>query len=482
MDAEPGPIRCRLAVLLLFLFPVLGSAHTMIDDALEERVDYVMSFVEDEVRERLAALDQNLVEHRYDATVRNIIKRYLRYPHYAGVLIGRATIYFPLFEQYLEEAGLPLALKYLPIVESALRPKAISRVGAEGLWQFMPETALEAGLRIDEWVDERLDPHMATQAAIEYLTDSYEYFGDWSLALASYNAGKGGVRRAQRRSRGRGTFWGIKRNLPRETRNYVPGFIAATYLAEFYRLHEVEPKLPSLDLQLTERLTIREPLSFYRIAQITELPIDMISRLNPGYLRGYLPADQGEHYLTLPSRVAPAMRAYLKQFAGQVESIAPPWAPIFQLEQDQPEDALNYCEATYSCAATDSLSGIAQQLNIPVSLLAIWNQRSPLDSLIEGNVIRYFEHQRWLELPERDAVERPNELPLAGESLPDLFQELSLPSTMQQQLRYYVSRREKPSAIASRYPHLSLQDLLETNALRHDRPLAVGTELRIDRQ
>ena len=454
----------------------------MTDDALEERVNYVMSFVEDEVRERLAALDQGLVEHRYDATVRNIIKRYLRYPHYAGILIGRATIYFPLFEQYLEEAGLPLALKYLPIVESALRPQAISRVGAEGLWQFMPETALEAGLRIDEWVDERLDPHKATQAAIDYLTDSYEYFGDWSLALASYNAGKGGVRRAQRRSRGRKTFWGIKRNLPRETRNYVPGFIAATYLAEFYNLHEVEPKLPSLDLQLTERITIREPLSFYRIAQITELPIDMISRLNPGYLRGYLPADQGEHYLTLPSRVAPAMREYLQQFAGQVESIAPPWAPVFQLEQDQPDDALNYRESTYACAPADSLDGIAQQLEIPTSLLAIWNQQSPLDSLVEGQTIRYFEHQRWLELPQREEVERPIGLPVADGTLPDLLIEQPLPMEMQQQLRYYVSRREKPSAIASRYPNISLQELLETNALRHDRPLRVGTELRIYRR
>lgn len=481
MEAEPGSRKLLLTLLVFSLFPFFGQANTTAEAALDAQVDHLMSLVEDDVKERLAAMDQPLLEHRYDAAVRNMLKRYLRYPEHTGLLIGRAMIYFPIFEQHLKAAGLPEALKYLPIVESSLRTDALSRVGALGLWQFMPGTALEFGLQINEYVDERMDPHRATEAAVQYLIDAYEYFEDWSLAIAAYNAGKGGVRRAQRRSRGK-TFWGVKRNLPRETRSYVPRFIAATYLAEFYALHDISPRLPALDLQLTEAIKVYQPLSFYRIAQVTELPIAVIERLNPAYPKGYIPAYHKGHYLTLPSRVMPAMRQYIDQYGQAEDEPLLPWAPILQLPERSPSDT-DYQSFSHPMAPTDSLSGIAQQLHLPAYQLAVWNAISPLDSIREQRWISYYRPADFLQLPSRDVGEKPSSLPLA---LADHLQPQSvgpraLPPVYQYQLPLYVQSREKPSVIARRFAHIDLRELLALNNLNHDRPLPVGTTIWISR-
>ena len=187
-----------VASLLCLFIPRLSA--TSVDAQIEAQVNKIIAFAEEEVKERLQLLDQSLLEHRLDATVRKLIATHLRYPAQTSRNLGRAIAYFPIFEAELAAAGMPETLKYLPVIESALLPNAMSRVGAEGLWQFMPETAPEYGLIIDEYLDERLDTYRATQGAIRYLQSAYEYLGDWSLAIAAYNAGKGSVRRAQRRS------------------------------------------------------------------------------------------------------------------------------------------------------------------------------------------------------------------------------------------------------------------------------------------
>ncbi|MEL7220857.1 MAG: lytic transglycosylase domain-containing protein, partial [Bacteroidota bacterium] len=340
METEPSlyppPYKWLSLVMILCLttFSFGANTHQLL---LDQQVDRIIEFAEEEVKERLQQLDQSLLEHRFDESVKRLIAYHLRHPKQTSRNLGRAIAYFPIFEAELAAAGVPETIKYLSVIESALLPRALSRVGAEGLWQFMPETAPEYGLRIDDYVDERLDACLATQAAIRYLQSAYDYLGDWSLALAAYNSGKGRVRRAQRRSGGK-NFWAVRRHLPRETRNYVPSFIAAIYLTEFYAVHDIEPLFPSLDQQLLEKVKVEVPLSFYRIAQVTGLSVGFIQQLNPAYLQGYLPAYDGGHYLLLPQRVVPAIRTYIQQYGHLEDEPVLPWAPIQRLVEVQADD------------------------------------------------------------------------------------------------------------------------------------------------
>ena len=446
------------------------------DAQIEAQVDRIIAYAEEEVKERLLLLDQSLLEHRLDATVRKLIATHLRYPGQTSRNLGRAIAYFPIFEAELAAAGLPETLKYLPVIESALLPNAMSRVGAEGLWQFMPETAPEYGLTIDEYLDERLDTYRATQGAIRYLQSAYEYLGDWSLAIAAYNAGKGSVRRAQRRSGGK-HFWGVRRYLPRETRNYVPAFIAAIYLTEFYAAHEITPLFPSLDEQLVERIVIESPLSFYRIAQVTGLSVAFIQDLNPGYKKGYLPGYRGGHNLILPQRVMPAMKTYLKEYEQLTDEPVLPWAPIFQLEEYKPDDQEDYRSFTTLVAAGDSLASVAGRVRFSSSQLAIWNDISPLDSLVEGQEIRFLRPVRFHEIPCREVITNKWRAPLLSLVRPtsSQFTETTpLPADVKVKICFQLDRRTKPSTILERFPEVDGEQFFEQNDLSKNRPLPAG--------
>lgn len=478
MDTDPSFLSWHrligLASFICLFIPRLSA--TSVDAQVEAQVDKIIAYAEEEVKERLQLLDQSLLEHRLDATVRRLISNHLRYPAQTSRNLGRAIAYFPIFEAELAAAGLPETLKYLPVIESALLPNAMSRVGAEGLWQFMPETAPEFGLTIDEYLDERLDTYRATQGAIRYLQSAYEYLGDWSLAIAAYNAGKGRVRRAQRRSGGK-HFWSVRRYLPRETRNYVPAFIAAIYLTEFYAAHEITPFFPTLDQQLVERMIIETPLSFYRIAQVTGLSIEFIQNLNPGYKKGYLPAYPGGHNLILPQRVIPAMNTYLATYDHVEDEPVLPWAPIFKLNDYQQDDHLNYQTFTTLVAEGDSLASVAKRLNFSSSQLAIWNNISPLDSLIEGQVIKFFQPVLFHDLPMREVASTDWRAPhLQADKIVSTLNPAfhALPSAINVKFCFQLNRREKPSEILSRFPKVDNEQFYQQNDLSKDRALPAG--------
>lgn len=477
METEPSSpslLQAAICCLLFFCTSVYLPAYGSSEFAMEQQVDRVIELTEDVVKERLELLDQSLLEHRFDDAVRRLIAVHLRYPAQTARNLGRAVAYFPIFEAELAAAGLPESLKYLPVIESALRPYAMSRVGAEGLWQFMPETAPEYGLRVDEYVDERLDTYAATQGAIRYLQSAYDYLGDWSLAIAAYNAGKGRVRRAQRRSGGK-NFWRVRRYLPRETRKYVPAFIAAIYLTEFYAAHEIAPNFPNLDEQLLERVVVTKPLSFYRIAQVTALPISLIEKLNPAYLKGYLPAYPGGHNLMLPQRVAPALRTYLELYGDANDEPVLPWAPIFNLDEQQSDHDQDYRQYLRVVQRGDSLETLAERTHFSASQLAIWNQLTPLDSLVEGQVIRYYRPVQYHYLPQREV---PAVLPaLTGgpapiRSLNHLHR--ALPQHLRPQLQLRLSERQSVQELLERYPQVDELSFLELNDWSEKRPLPGG--------
>jgi len=250
---------------------------------------------------RLAAIP-SVIEMPYNQIVRKHIERYVyRSRTLIEEMLGMSLYYMPIFEQALEKEGLPLELKYLPIVESALDPNAVSRVGAAGLWQFMIGTGKGLGLEINSLVDERRDPYRSSAMAAKYLKNLYQIYNDWSLAIAAYNCGPGNVNKALHRNGGSGDFWDIYEYLPRETRGYVPAFIAANYAMTYYKQHNISPSLARKPL-ITDTVSVNRRIHFAQIAQVLNMPIEEIRTFNPQYRADVIPGDSHPYTLVLPSQ------------------------------------------------------------------------------------------------------------------------------------------------------------------------------------
>lgn len=253
--------------------------------------------------QRLRAL-VSPIQLPYNSIVRGYINRYTdsRYGTISRIL-GMSQYYFPLIEDELLKEELPVELRALPIIESALNPTAVSRMGAAGLWQFMPSTGKLYGLEVNSLIDERYDPVLATRAACRYLKDMYAVFGDWMLAIASYNCGPGNVNKAIARSGGGKTFWEIYDYLPRETRGYVPAFIGASYAYAYHKQHGIELTEPPLPLAV-DTIRVTKLMHLGQVASTLDLPIEVLRQLNPQYRLDIIPAT-GKHYtLVLPQEYA----------------------------------------------------------------------------------------------------------------------------------------------------------------------------------
>lgn len=277
--------------------------YTASDDRYKRQGD---AHVSDEViRQRLAKLN-TIIEMPFNQIVRSYIDRYTSKSRgTVSALLGLGLYYMPIFEQALEENGLPLELKYLPVIESALNPNAVSKHGATGLWQFMLATGKGLDLEINSLVDERRDPYKSSQKAAKYLKDLYSTYGDWSLAIAAYNCGPGTVNKAIRRAGGDPSshdFWSIYYYLPAETRGYVPMFIAANYVMNYYPYHNISPVLATKPL-ITDTLMVNKRVHFNQISKVLDIPVDELRVLNPQFRADIIPGDDERRYtLVLPSQ------------------------------------------------------------------------------------------------------------------------------------------------------------------------------------
>ncbi|MBQ7663508.1 MAG: transglycosylase SLT domain-containing protein [Prevotella sp.] len=232
------------------------------------------------------------MEMPYNEVVQAFIDRYTgRMRHSVSFMLGASNFFMPLFEEALEMYQLPLELKYLPIIESALKPNAVSRVGAAGLWQFMPTTGKEYGLEINTLVDERRDPQRASYAAAHYLKDLYKIFGDWNLVIAAYNCGPANINKAIHRAGGEKDFWKIYPYLPKETRGYVPAFIAANYVMNYYCEHNICPMKCELPVK-TDTVVVTRDINLNQISAVLGIDIEMLRSLNPSYRRDIVPGNE----------------------------------------------------------------------------------------------------------------------------------------------------------------------------------------------
>lgn len=257
---------------------------------------------DEEYIKRLQAMPTT-IEMPYNQIVRSYIDRYVkRHRTLVEEMLGMSLYYMPIFEQYLEKEGLPLELKYLPIIESALNPNAVSRAGAGGLWQFMVGTGKGLGLEVNSLVDERRDPYRSSEKAAIYLKNLYNIYNDWSLAIAAYNCGPGNVNKALRRAGGENKdFWEIYPYLPKETRGYVPAFIAANYVMTYFKRHNISPSLARKPL-ITDTVAVKHRIHFNQVSQVLNIPVEEIRALNPQYRADVVPSSSERSYkLCLPS-------------------------------------------------------------------------------------------------------------------------------------------------------------------------------------
>ena len=267
-------------------------------------IDSVPNYSDSIYSLRLAKLDaESPFDLIYNNAVRSYIELYaVRRRAMVSRMLGMSDYYFPIIEEILDRKKIPLELRYLAIVESALNPTIRSRAGAMGLWQFMYGTGKMMGLKITSYVDERCDPVKSTEAACDYLQFLYDMFGDWQMVLAAYNGGPGTVSKAIRRSGGKNTYWEIRPYLPRETQGYVPAFIAVNYVMTHWEEHNFYPTQPQMNFTDVDTVNIKQELSFQQIAKVLNMSVDDVRFLNPCYKRGTVPHSEDNCYaLCLPT-------------------------------------------------------------------------------------------------------------------------------------------------------------------------------------
>ncbi len=473
------PYHLIRTLLLLLILPLSSSARSW--NELDEEL----------VKARLDSISSEVSGLKYDKIVASYLRTYTKYSRDKSErILGKSLIYFPIFEKHLKAQGLPEDLKYLPVVESALEPRAVSSAGAVGLWQFMAETGRYYGLEVNPQVDERCDPEKATKAAVAYLQNLHQRFGNWELAIAAYNSGGGRVSRAIKRARSK-DYYRIKRYLPRETANYVPAFIAATYLMKYYEEHHLVPNMPSLDAQITETVSINQPLSFYQVAQISGATIDIIEQLNPAYPRSHIPArGMKMRSLTLPKRHMVVFKAYLEaehSLNEKKEAIA--MSPVLI---SQPVEQINkaYEQQIFTLKAGETINQLAESINIPSYQLQFWNnlkqKQYPQDEYLTAFVAipPQFKNPMNLEMPLVSA------LPVAQKSSPaeeeittnnEMVEAANLDQYLFQDeyLFYWARKKERVSDIAEKIPGVTTQDILTLNGFKKDKLVKADARIKV---
>jgi len=365
----------------------LDIYNTMLEDIKNVNVDQPVDYElpTEVLKERLKRLDEKSPFNiEYNPGLENVIKSFLknRKKHFER-LMGISQFYFPIFEEEMAKNNIPLEIKYLSIVESALNPLAVSRVGATGLWQFMYQTGKQYGLNITTYVDERSDPIKASQAASQYMKNMYQIFGDWDLVLASYNSGPGNVAKAIRRSGGQQNYWNIRKNLPKETQGYVPAFLATMYIFEYHKEHGIVPNKAIANHFATDTIHIKNHITFKQLSDLLDIPVNEIQFFNPSFKRKEIPAISGQQqYIRLPKdKVAmftsneEKIYAYVKHEADLRER------PFEQINRPKDTSAIAALKQDFITKTRyhkvrrgDNLTAIAAQYDVTVTDIKRWNR------------------------------------------------------------------------------------------------------------
>ena len=433
---------------------------------------------------RLQNLD-SYIPLPYNESVKKFINFYLnRRKGMVSIMMGLTNYYFPLFEEALAKYNLPAELKYLPIIESALNPKIVSRAGASGLWQFMHGTAKMYGLEINSYIDERNDPIKSTDAAARYLKDLYAIYGDWHVVIAAYNCGPGNINKAVRRSGGKQGYWEIYSKLPRETRGYIPIFIAANYVMNYAKDHNLYPVRPAFKI-LTDTIVLNSYLNFEQISSVLNIPVMEIRQLNPQYKRDIIPAKAEKHFvLKLPiDKISPFIDSQTQIFAYNRDKYFPN-NQIVPVRDERGRtlyfDTDGKKKITYTVKSGDNPRSVANKYKITTSLLAEWNHIRHNRIKVGQKLTIYIEDKTVAAVGSKKA--KAESLKASGTSTlaQKPLETITGPLTFNEEYTFYIVRRgDSLYTIAKQFAGVSDTDIKLLNNIKNARNLVVGQKLKI---
>jgi membrane-bound lytic murein transglycosylase D len=463
--------------------------------------EMVKSDIPDSVFMKRLAKVPSLIDLPYNNVVRASILWYIiRKKNVSEKILGLREYYFPIVEQTLDKYDLPLELRYLPIIESALNPIAVSKVGATGLWQFMYGTGKQYKLNITSFVDERRDPVAASEAAAKFLKDLYKIYHDWTLVIAAYNCGPRNVNKAIRRAGGSKNYWEIYNFLPKETRGYVPNFIAAAYLVKFYKEHKLIPRTMPLPRN-TDSIQVNRMLHFQQVSDVLGISVDELRELNPQYKKDIIPGIERPYTLVLPTGIATDFIAkekdiYAKDSIYFVQNNFPKlMASSGSLNQ---ATDLGTKKVYHKVKKGETLASIAKKYDIEVSALKEWNRiSSKKGKLKKGQRLTIYEAAPLLaqkvdkKIPNPES-ENKNKVTASDSIKVETVQAINVsanesakPYVAKEQvekgsvIRYTVKKNDNLWTIAQKYKGVTPKDIQKANNLRSPRDLKAGQILKI---
>lgn len=488
---------------------------------IDEKVNY--DFDTELFKNRLKKLDARspfVIE--YNPTLENTIKAFLKNRSKSiERQMALAEYYFPMFEEHLAKYNLPLEIKYLAIVESALNPKAKSRVGAGGIWQFMPATGKQYKLDISSYIDERHDPLKATEAMCHYMTNMYAIFGDWSLVLASYNCGPGNVSKAIRRAGGSTDYWEIRKYLPQETANYVPAFLATMYIYEFKKEYGLVPQKASVTYFETDTVAVKKAMSFKQLSELLDVSVEELEFFNPTYSKNHIPSYEDEiYFLRLPKNKIGLFVSNEEKIYAYVDYLENEKIRKAQLAKVQKRDSIAKKDSVAIALATtgdveyekviekrikeiikkdyhkvkkgETLSEIADQHNVSITDLRKWNK-------IKGSNINFGQSlviQTKKKVSVNEVVKKPIKKSEIKPSETDVLvadtnptdktaesKEVVTTSAKKDRIEikedfYIVQKGDSIFSITKKFPNLTVEDLKKKNNLPNNN-IQPGMKLKI---
>lgn len=461
---------------------VAGADLSSTDSVIHEFSDSIY-------KDRLSRINSIIIPP-YNNIVRNHIHVYTeRKVDKFRVMLGLQDYYFPMIEDIFDSYGLPVELKYMAVIESALNPNAVSRAGATGLWQFMYSTGRMYGLTINSVVDERRDPVRATHAAAKYLKDLYGIYNDWILVIAAYNCGPGNVNKAIRRSGNRKDYWEIYYRLPRETRGYIPAYVAATYAMNYYREHNITPIQINLPLAV-DTVMVSTDMHLEQITAVLDLPLEELRAMNPQYRTGLVPGRSRPSPVTLPLdrlgdfiAMTDTITGYRKdQYLTTVNQTSMPQSTASTFT---PPDVTGKTRLTYTVKEGDNLGFISEWYDVPLSELRYWNN-------IYRNIIRvgqkltvYVDPSKTERYSKINSMTFAEKQQLEGKPVGNTSLALASPQPLPvtsgegDYVLYTVRYGDTVWDIAKKFSGVSVSDILSLNNITDASRIKVGQKLRI---
>jgi len=471
-----------LAVFCISTLPKLAHTNkTFINTEASPLDEDENEFDESLIKVRLRKLN-SAIDIRYTPEVKKFLQTYVKsYRTTSEHLLGRATMYFPFFDQALNKYNLPVELKMISVIESSLNPNAISPAGAIGLWQFMPGTARDMGLNFNSVVDERRDPNKSAEAAARFLARLYDQFGDWGLALAAYNCGPNRVLNAIKSAGGEKDFWTIRKYLPRETQNYVPKFIAINYIFNYYTKHKLKPTFPELDLQITEISSLYSKVDLRALSNRLNVPYEVMKALNPMYRQGYIPASENAMNIILPLRS-------MNNFRNTQPALDKSSHPLNEMIlTSNTSDDSEYVELVYTVSKGERLEDIAVNARVSNSLIKFWNGMSN-NSIKEGQTLKLyaFKNQQVGLLIKQTVVQPLSEQFVQVKSMMEdgnfINTSLANVSDDEEVVEYIMHRlgeKESIADVADQYNDVTIENIIDYNKITKDNLPMPGDMIRV---